>query len=343
METSLSIAPLLTILIIAGLAAFGYYKYYKSRINKALEDGNDTETSAPEPASVTRIALLMVLVIIMMSMSFRISSLRTHLSSIENKLNNIQQQVYSQQNILNDISKKLDQQASMIESYSVSYGAFDVDTHSAELFFTVTPKETDENSMLAITVGKQTAILQKTAQGSFTGNLRVDIFENTNADAAPRLIITKNGTSRSETFGISDLSDLWHRYLPDITCTGLHSEQKTEDGMKVISAKGELHLDLFSKNNVSEFMKGSIRMYTEIGGKITEDKDLSSDVVWDKGHGVVHTPVELSASIRPDEKVRILVSAKDNNGYSYEYTIFSTEESESGRMKIFDAAGNQLN
>ena len=84
METSLSIAPLLTILIIAGLAAFGYYKYYKSRINKALEDGNDTETSAPEPASVTRIALLMVLVIIMMSMSFRISSLRTHLSSIEN-------------------------------------------------------------------------------------------------------------------------------------------------------------------------------------------------------------------------------------------------------------------
>ena len=345
MGASISLAPALFLLIIAALAAFGYYKYYKIKVNKALEAGTDAEGAGLEPASFTKTALIIVLIIILIIMLFRISSLRTQLANMENKLNNVQQQVYAEQNILNDISKKLDQQASMIEDYSVSYGQFDAKTHSAEILFTITPKQASENSMLTLTVGKQMVILQKSAMGSYTGKLRMDIFADIDETSEPRLTITTNGESRHEVFGKNELSELWLRYLPTITSQGFVTKYEENK----LSVTGDLHLDIFSKNEVSEFIKDSFRLRIEVNHYIQEETDISSDVTWNGDQGTYHKPFEYSVTIAKDEEFRLIVTAKDTNGYTHEYTALShiddgqkTDIKYNG-LRILDAEGKQIN
>ena len=88
MGASISVAPALFLLIIAAIAALFYYIYYKNKINRALENGEDAESAGLEPASFTKTALIAVLIIILIIMLFRISSLRSQLTDMENKLNN---------------------------------------------------------------------------------------------------------------------------------------------------------------------------------------------------------------------------------------------------------------
>lgn len=345
MGASISVAPALFLLIIAAIAALFYYIYYKNKINRALENGEDAESAGLEPASFTKTALIAVLMIILIIMLFRISSLRSQLTDMENKLNNVQQQVYAEQNILNDISKKLDQQASIIEDYSVSYGKFDAKTHSAEILFTVTPKQASEDSMLTVTAGKQMVILQKSALGSYTGKLRMDIFAETDETSEPRLTITTNGESRHEVFGNNELSELWLRYLPTIASQGFGTKY---DG-NTLSVSGDLHLEIFSKNEMSEFIKDSFRLRTEVNHYITEETDISADVTWNDGRGVYQKPFEYSTSLGKNETFRLTVTAKDTNGYTHEYTVLSHMDDgqktdiKTHDMRILDAEGNQIN
>ena len=332
------IAPILILLVIAAVAALVYFFFYKERVNKALEDDGDAGSAGPEPSSVTRTGLIIVLIIALILMLFRISDLKTKLSNIESTLNNMQQQLYAE---LRDVKEAVEKQGSLIESYSIDFGKLDTSSHTAEITFTVMPKEAKADSMLTITAGKQFVILQRNASGSYTGKLRTDIFADIDGSSEPRLTMTTDGVIKTEVFGKYELTELWYRYLPGII-PSFNSEGKY-DG-KAWSIKGDLRLELFSKNDVSRFVKDSIRLCTEVGGKIIEEKDISSEL---NGHGIYYAPLDISVNAGEDESFRLIVTAKDSNGYTHEYTLFDRDygswDSYSYNMRIFDATGKQIN
>ena len=77
--------------------------------------------------------------------------------------------------------------------------------------------------------------------------------------------------------------------------------------------------------------------------KITEEKDISSEI---NSYGIYSAPIEYTVGEDQYDKFRLIITAKDSNGYSHEYTVI--DYSDGGdrytyNMRIFDAAGNLLN
>ena len=327
------ITPLLMLLAIAAVAALVYFFFYRQRVNKALEEGGDADKAGPEPSSLTRTVLIIVLIIALILMMFRISDLKTKLNNMESTLGNMQQQLNVK---LEEVREAVEKQGSLIESYSIDFGKLDAASHTADITFTVMPKESKADSMLTVTAGKQFVVLQRTAAGSYTGKLHTDIFADIDGSAEPRLTITTDGVMNTEVFARHELSELWYRYLPGIIVSGNYEGGPTKNGY---SFKGDLHLDVFSKNDISSFIKDSFRLCAEVDGKITEEKDISSEI---NSYGIYYAPIEYTVGEDQYDKFRLIITAKDSNGYSHEYTFIGSDPSQHN-VRIFDAAGNQLN
>lgn len=202
------------------------------------------------------------------------------------------------------------------------------------------PKESKADSILTVTAGKQFVVLQRTADGSYTGKLRMDIFADIDGSEGLRLTITTDGVMNTEVFARHELSELWYRYIPGMA---IQKEYNTSYDQKTLNITGDLKLEVFIKNDVSKFIQDSFRLCTEVGGKITDEEDISSDII---SHGFFYRQLKYSANVEPGESFRLIVTAKDSNGYFHEYTVFDNDPNSwltANDMKIFDAAGNQLN
>ena len=337
------VAPILILLVIAAIIAILYLLIYKKRVNRALAKGEGADGAGPEPSSVSRSALLIVLIIIMGIMLLRISDLKSTLWNINNTVSSQSSQIMNLQNQISQLSDMLKKQESIISDFSVEFGKLDADRHSAEVIFTATPKEVKDSTELKLTAGSHTVKLERKGTSStFTGKLTADIFEE--FPDQPKITLTTDGVSRTEELEYYELTELWLHYMPKIMVSGGGTAEFNKDTLKI---DWDIQIDFISKAENAGFAREGIIMKTLIDGKVTDEKDISSEVNWDGDWGTYNTDLTGNITLEKGQSYKIIVTAKDSNGYTHETTVLDLVEDCSvpetmDEYHIYDASGKLL-
>ena len=341
MRTGLSIvAPVIILLAIAALAVIIYLFVYKNRVNRALAKGEGADGAGPEPGSVGRSALMVALIIILGVVLIRMAGLSSKLDSANQMLSGQNSQIMAMRDQLQQLEEKLDAQDSIIAEYSIDYGACDMQAKTAEILVSVTPKASNSSTELTFIAGSHTVKLERSGAGTgFAGKFTAGLFEK--FTDAPEVIMSTDGTSRSERLDYYELADLKLHYIPVAMVSGGGSAEYSKDKLDL---DWELQLDFFSKSETAEFLKDGIILKIEIGDK-TEEKDISKDVTWNDSWGRYRTTFKNKYALEKGQHFKVTVTAKDNLGNTHVLTAVDLTEDRPTSEEvyhIYDASGKQL-
>lgn len=333
------IAPVLIVLAIVALAVIIYLFIYRSRVNRALASGEGKDGAGPEPGSVGRSGLIIALIVILGIVLIRMANIGSKLDSANQMLSIQNNQIMEIRNQLTDLENKLDAQDSIIAEYSIDYGAFDRQSGTAKIIVSVTPKAANGSTAVTFIAGSHTVELEKTGQGNrFTGSFSAGLFEK--FPDTPEVVITTDGTARSERLEYYELADLRLHYIPVVMCSG--GGQAEYDGGK-LDLRWDVQLDFFTKSETEEFLKDGIILKVEIGDK-TEEKDISKDVSWNGTWGRYLTTFKDKYALEKGQHFKVTVTAKDSMGNTHVLTAVDlTEDRPAPEVyHIYDASGKQL-
>ena len=341
MRTRISvIAPVIIVLAIVALAVIIYLFVYKSRVNRALANGEGRDGAGPEPGSVGRSGLIIALIVIMAVSLIRIGNLNSKLDNANNMLTNQNSQIVGLRDQLQKLEDELNRQNSLIADYSVEFGAFDKQKQTAEIKVSVLPKEAGEDTSVVFKAGSHTVELERGASGTwFTGKFTAGLFER--FDDEPLVIMTTGGISSSEELEYYELTDLSLHYIPVIMVSG--GGQAEYSGGK-LDLNWDVQLDFFTKSGTEEFVKEGIVLKIETGSQ-TEEKDISKDIEWNGTWGRYLISFDKKYELEKGQHFKVTVTAKDSLGYTHELVAADLTEDRPAAeevYRIFDASGKQL-
>ena len=345
MRTSIAaLAPIIILLLLAAAGAVIYFLIYRKRVNRALNEGSDVDSAGPEPASVSRSGLMIVLIIAMGIMLIRIANLNSNIKRLNDMVANQSYQLMNIQNELEELQQNMKEEASLISDFNMIFNQMDPADHTAELTFQVTPKKTTEDMTIVVAADDMRIPLQRSSQGTtFTGSCTLDIF--TSFLEPVKVLMTQNGETMTVETDNYELTELWQHYLPQIIVSGGGSGTYKKDAMEV---EWTIGLDLIAKTEYGRFEKNGITLTTMLDGQVTETKDISNEVSWEEDYGVMRMDVKKNFPIREDQTLSMVVSLKDNMGYTHECTVMelsgvhSHEEVKENEYRIYDASGKLI-
>ena len=345
MRTSIAaLAPILILLFLALAGAVGYFLIYRKRVNRALDEGADMDSAGPEPANVSRSGLMIVLIIAMGIMLIRIANLNSTVKQLNDTVSAQNSRLMQIQSALDELQENMKEETRLIADLQVNYGEMNSSDHTAELTFTVTPKKVTDETALTLIADDIRIPLQKSSQdNSFTGTLKTDIFYPFGEPL--KVLISQNGETLSEETDYYELTELWLHYLPQIITSGGGTSEYKKDVMKIDWTIG---LDLIRKTEYGSFEKSGITLTTLIDGQVTETRDISDEISWGEDYGVMRLSVKKDVSMKENQTLAMVVSAKDTMGYTHECTVLnltgihSHEEEKSDEYRIYDASGKLI-
>ena len=339
MSTSFAaVAPILVLLIIAAAAAIAYFLFYRRRVNKALQQ--DGEGGAgPEPASVTRTGFIVVLIIALFLMMLRIGGLSSQIGTLNNEIQQQSMQIQSLRLSIDGLKAAIDKAESAVSSDDHWIIGFNERDNTAEIMFSVIPAKASDDTQVSIVAGDKVVQLEKTAKGSFEGVLKADIFGS--YPGVVRALITSGGATVSEELNYT-LDGLWVEYLPQLISDG-GGETDVNSGKLSVRWHSNVY---FQNSDYADFDLKSARLVEETDGKVTSEKDISSELGRNMDMDCYTADVDKKVSY--SGSYRLYVTAKDSKGYTHEMVLISLEGT-NGRPSvdqtedlIYDAGGKLL-
>ncbi len=339
MSSILSITPVLIILAVAVIAVTVYFFFYRKKVNDALRSGKDSESAAPEPSSITRIGMILVLIGAMLIMLTRISQLKDAMNQMQNTVNN-------QQNTLNSLYVKLEHLESMIEDqtgileeFTLDFGELHPSDHTADIHISVIPKQMTSTMTAKVSVRDQIIELERnTTANGFNGSLRQDIFDL--SDSNIRVILQDGEEQHTQSVEDYSLAALWQHYLPFVITSGGGETTQSGNSLKV---NWQIQLDFVQKTDYCSFDKDSIRLVTEINGQITEEKDITGQIAWQDYTGFYEESLKKTYDVKESDVMRMYVTVKDSAGYTHQAEVMGyTQHPEKGIQQYTILNGDQI-
>lgn len=249
------------------------------------------------------LALLLLLQAISL---FRIGSLQSQITNLNNQISGLQTSQSSLANsIYTNVEDLLKKQGSIIDSYDFSMGDVDKDGYKVPVTFSVTPKESSADTIAALILsGENIAMVRTGTTYKATGN--ISIFENLSA----AIVLSDNGVDRTEKLG--DFGMLMEKFIPSyfVTFDGTSGySKKNGEAAGTYERRGNITLELHSSGNAA--FKEAV-MITEI-----DDVVVSEDPLADRQALQVNKKLDLSAG----QTLVMYVSAVDSLGLVHKQII----------------------
>lgn len=137
--------------------------------------------------------LIAALVISQVLLLARINDLQSQLNNARSEINNQSTYMRNEINtIYSNVDETLKREASLIEIASTVLGTLNVDTLTAPITFSITPKEVSENTAVSLNIDGELIPMDKTGT-TFTATVNRDIF----GSASPMIVIDENGVKKT--------------------------------------------------------------------------------------------------------------------------------------------------
>lgn len=334
----ISIAILLTIAVSIGV----YFLIYKRHINSALRD-EGTPRPMPSLHSAALVICAAAVVICMLTLFSRIGSLSDDITDLNYQLSSLRGQMQEIYDNLDGLDEQLRKENSLVTSASVSYGAFDPDTHTVEVTVTVVPKATAGSVRLSFQFWPYSAELADIGGGAYQGTFSMDIFYG--CGSTPILVLSDDSGQKTEQLEDLNLYRPCYDYLPYLGAD-LYCEDRYANGRLALEGS----LDVLCQNAEADptCRFTSVRLVTEIDGKVTEELDLSpyrtSADAYSKEFSY---QLNKTYDLPKDSTLSIYVLAQDSLGYTHRNDVFRRTGNNTADLvfdgsTIYDADGNEM-
>ncbi len=262
---------------------------------------------------------LLVILIVLVSFFgiFQADKAANRISQLSNQVNNLSSDVNRQSRQLSDLYTQIEdllkKQGSILDSYEITYGAFDSGNMTYEVSIKATPKETWENTAADVALGGVRGEMSRSGT-SFSGVVHVPLTE----EASPTVTFYEGGKSRSET--LDDIVSFRAHYLYQIK-SGFSGEKSHRDGK--LSYNGDIFLYFDSPEG---FSLKSGRLFATLNDKEVFTKEISLDSPKENTF-----PFNEAFPINPGDRFALFVEIRDESGLTYRYPVDSAAVSSDGR------------
>lgn len=217
------------------------------------------------------------------------------------------------EDIYNNVDDRLKKQASILDSYDVTFGDKMTEELTVPVSISITPKENTENLTAELLINDERNPMTKTGT-KFTASIDAHIFDPFQI----KVVLNDKGIEKIET--IDEYDDLKYKYLLEVQAhflgsTTYSSGKYKYEGDIVIHAYGCL-------NNSAE--KVSILRY--INGKISNEQELDME-----GDDSVHT-VKDEVGLSANDIIEIYVNVQDKYGINYKYIVMADKIDSEGNL-----------
>lgn len=248
---------------------------------------------------------LAILILLQAISLFRIGSLKSEITNLNNQISGLQTSQSSLANsIYTNVENLLKKQGSIIDSYDFSVGDIDKERYEVPVTFSITPKESSAASSAKLILSGESISMERIGT-TYKATGKISIFDGLTAT----IILSENGTDRTEKLG--DFGMLMEKFIPSyfVSFDGTSGySKKNGEAAGTYERRGNITLEFHNSGNA--YFKEAV-LVTEIDGIIVDEVPLA-----DRQALQVNRKFELSAG----QTLVMYVRAVDSIGLVHKRT-----------------------
>ena len=332
---SVIIFYIICLIVIAVLIFAVYSSIYKKKINKKLKQNESTAHVSMMPTeSIGKIILIVGGVIFVISVMSMLSTISANVQNTQNNLNNT---IASLQCEIRELKDMVEEQNSEFITFECELGEIDNVNHTVNTMFRCIPKTSGEDTKIRITVGRDTITLEKKADGIFTGEKPLPMFDDSYSRISAS--IETNGVTSSMWIMENDYYFLSDVCLPQLGYLESCNFDFDKKGFSVNGTYYDWGVSDYSGDimcKVSEEIE-DVKLVFSVNNKVIKEIEVSD--------GITHIDEKFSA--KSGDMVEIFAVGADSYGYTHKRLLLETDsegsQSWSEADSIYDKNGNFLN
>ncbi|MBR4743264.1 MAG: hypothetical protein IK082_03605 [Oscillospiraceae bacterium] len=193
--SSVAIYLIIMLAAAAGIAVVCVAAYNRRMDRITSGELRDTHNSIPEPKTTVGVLYRVVLMAVVVLALFSISAANGRLSSLQDKVNQLQSDQSRLVDEIYDLQQKLEQDRFLVANSWWGYEGVDFDARTVEVAYTVALKQYSEDTTVTLDVNGKAVPLEAGTSGSFTGRFTAGLFEDL---SQAMLHVVENGTTKGE-------------------------------------------------------------------------------------------------------------------------------------------------
>ena len=155
----------------------------------------DTHNSIPEPRTTVGVLYRVILMAVVILAFLSVSAANGKLSSLQDRVNQLQSDQSSLVNEISDLRDRIDQETYLVANSWWEYDGVDYDTATVDMEYMVSLREYSEDTSVTLELNGKSMPMERTSPGSFRGRFTLNMFDEYDMGM---LYITENGTTRGE-------------------------------------------------------------------------------------------------------------------------------------------------
>ena len=151
---------------------------------------------------IEKIILGIVIIALVIALFISFSKINELNNNISNLQNNFEQNINVMHTdiagIYDNVDQKLKKEASILSGYEITYGPLDTTNYTTPILVSVTPKNTDNSTVVSVKIGEISAQLNRNGQ-VFSGYIDADVFIAYSTH--PLITVKNNNSTQNEYLG----------------------------------------------------------------------------------------------------------------------------------------------
>ncbi len=324
------------LIVIALIVFVVYSSIYKKKINKKLEQNESTaHVSMMSTESIGKIILIVGGIIFAISVMSMLSTISANVQNTQNNLNNT---ITSLQCEISELKDMVEEQNSEFIMFECELGEIDNVNHTVNTMFRCIPKTSGEDTKIRITIGSNTITLEKNADGIFTGEKPLPMFDDGYSKVCAS--IETNGVTSSMWIMENDYYFLSNVCLPQLgNFNGLNFDFGKNgfslNGTYYDSRISDYSGDIITDKRMDELK--DIKVIFSVNNEIVREIEITD----------VFKDIDEKIPAKSGDTVIVEAVGTDSYGYTHKRLLLETEtegsQSWSEADNIYDKDGNLLN
>lgn len=264
--------------------------------------------------SISLIIIIIGLFVAVILLYSKISELNSRIENLQtdfyNTVNNMQEDING---IYDNVDKRLKKQASILTGYDITYGQLDVNSYTAPLFVSVTPKNSDSTTTVSVTIGEASAELNRNGE-VFSGYIDTDVFIK--ETAYPLITVKTNNSVQNEYLEDYDMKGLFTDYMPYLYSDMTVTEETFSNNKLMFS--GELHIDYKPSSEKDTTTFTQFWLVGESDGNEVFRNDITQKVEQANGKTVL---IEKTYNSEEYDDMQYYIIATDSLGFTHKNRV----------------------
>ncbi|MBQ9977849.1 MAG: hypothetical protein IJP21_04590 [Clostridia bacterium] len=285
---------------------------------------------------IEKIILGIVIIALVIALFISFSKINELNNNISNLQNNFEQNINVMHTdiagIYDNVDQKLKKEASILSGYEITYGPLDTTNYTTPILVSVTPKNTDNSTVVSVKIGEISAQLNRNGQ-VFSGYIDADVFI---ADSTHPLITVKNNNStQNEYLEDYDMKNLFTGFMPSLYPNLVIREETFSNNKTKIS--GELSVDIKPPTANCTTTYAQFYLVGESNGIEVFRNDITQRVTESNGKIISIEKTFNSDEYKSYTDMKYFVFATDSLGFTHKISVSCINHGNDGSTTIINS------